>query len=406
MNTFHNESAGDILQQNSSNPSLLFVDDDQDVQAAARLLFRRRGIKMLSAYDTQEALTQLAVHSFDLVLLDLNYSKGATNGAEGLALLKDILILRPDLPVVVVTGHSGVTIAVEAMRAGACDFVMKPWNNDRLGNLVDKILDGRKSETTAESESILIIASPDMKRIVAEADRLAPTRAPLIICGPSGSGKTVLAQRIHALSRNTDPIRMIYAEECNRLPEGGGSWIFRDIEALAPSLQRQLADRLDGGEAVRVIALTSQDRKTLEAQLEPRLMLLLGMVTFVIPPLNERPDDIPAMAMHFLRYFASRHGLPEPVMEARHLAALQAGLWPQNVRSLRAMIERAVLMGTWETPSESPNASGDGTPTLRDAERSLIETALRNHSFNVTKAARELGLTRPALYRRMARYGL
>ncbi|CEF42717.1 two component, sigma54 specific, fis family transcriptional regulator [Acetobacter senegalensis] len=406
MNTFHNESAEDILHQNSSNPSLLFVDDDQDVQAAARLLFRRRGIKMLSAYDTQEALTQLAIHSFDLVLLDLNYSKGATNGAEGLALLKDILILRPDLPVVVVTGHSGVTIAVEAMRAGACDFVMKPWNNDRLGNLVDKILDGRKSETMAESESILIIASPDMKRIVAEADRLAPTRAPLIICGPSGSGKTVLAQRIHALSRNTGPIRMIYAEECNRLPEGGGTWIFRDVEALAPSLQRQLADRLDGGEAVRVIALTSQDRKTLEAQLEPRLMLLLGMVTLVIPPLNERPDDIPALAMHFLRYFASRHGLPEPVMEPRHLAALQAGLWPQNVRSLRATIERAVLMGTWETPSESPNASGDGTPTLRDAERSLIETALRNHSFNVTKAARELGLTRPALYRRMARYGL
>ncbi|MCP1195834.1 response regulator [Acetobacter senegalensis] len=406
MNTFHNESAEDILQQNSSNPSLLFVDDDQDVQAAARLLFRRRGIKMLSAYDTQEALTQLAIHSFDLVLLDLNYSKGATNGAEGLALLKDILILRPDLPVVVVTGHSGVTIAVEAMRAGACDFVMKPWNNDRLGDLVHKILDGRKSETTAESESILIIASPDMKRIVAEADRLAPTRAPLIICGPSGSGKTVLAQRIHALSRTAGPIRMIYAEECNRLPEGGGTWLFRDIEALSPSLQRQLADRLDGGEAVRVIALTSQDRKTLEAQLEPRLMLLLGMVTFVIPPLNERPDDIPAMAMHFLRYFASRHGLPEPVMEPRHLAALQAGLWPQNVRSLRATIERAVLMGTWETPSESPNASGDGTPTLRDAERSLIETALRNHSFNVTKAARELGLTRPALYRRMARYGL
>lgn len=226
MNTFHNESAEDILHQNSSNPSLLFVDDDQDVQAAARLLFRRRGIKMLSAYDTQEALTQLAVHSFDLVLLDLNYSKGATNGAEGLALLKDILILRPDMPVVVVTGHSGVTIAVEAMRAGACDFVMKPWNNDRLGDLVHKILDGRKSETTAESESILIIASPDMKRIVAEADRLAPTRAPLIICGPSGSGKTVLAQRIHALSRNTGPIRMIYAEECNRLPEGGGTWLF------------------------------------------------------------------------------------------------------------------------------------------------------------------------------------
>ncbi|AQS88462.1 two-component system response regulator [Neoasaia chiangmaiensis NBRC 101099] len=394
------------MSQPDAKPLLLFVDDDPDIQSAARLLFRHRRLEIVCANDAQSALTQLATHAVDLVLLDLNYSRGATSGAEGLTLLKDMLVLRPELPVVVVTGHSGVTIAVEAMRAGARDFVMKPWHNDRLATLIEKLLAGRTTGRETAGEPAMIVASAALGRIVGEADRLAPTRAPIVICGPPGSGKTLLARRILALSRDAGSETLIRAEECDTLPEEHGNWLIRDVETLTPTIQRRLADSLERVNPPRVIAVSSLDRNVLEARLDPRLMLHLGMVVLTIPPLDRRPDDIVALVTHFSHYFATRHGLPEPDVDDVCLASLKAAVWPQNVRSLRATVERAVLTGTWHVPSCERHGSADGPATLHDTERMLVETALRKHGFNVTQAARELGLTRPALYRRMARYGL
>jgi DNA-binding NtrC family response regulator len=400
-----NRSEG-LMSQRDAKPLLLFVDDDADVQSAARLLFRHRGLDVVCADNAQSALTQLATHAVDLVLLDLNYSRGATSGAEGLALLKDMLVLRPDLPIVVVTGHSGVTIAVAAMRAGARDFVMKPWNNDRLATLIEKLLAGQTTGRETAAEPAMIMASAALGRIVVEADRLAPTRAPIVICGPPGSGKTLLARRILALSRDAGSETLIRAEECDTLPEEHGNWLIRDVETLTPTIQRRLADRLESADPPRVIAVSSLGRNVLEARLDPRLMLHLGMVVLTIPLLDQRPDDIVALVTHFSHYFATRHGLPEPDVDDVCLASLKAAVWSQNVRSLRATVERAVLTGTWQAPSHERHESADGPATLHDTERMLVETALRKHGFNVTQAARELGLTRPALYRRMARYGL
>lgn len=406
MTTFRNEVSETDTSHEADLPCLLFVDDDRDIQIAARLLFQRRGIKILSAYDAAEALTLLASHPVDLVLLDLNYSKGARSGAEGLALLKDMLVLRRDLPVLVVTGHSGVSIAVEAMRTGATDFVMKPWNNDRLVSLVTSVLEKCGRNHGSEPEPVLIRASEAIKRIVNEADRIAPTRACVLVSGPPGVGKMLLARRIHALSQEAGSPQSFSAEDCDDLPEEGGVWICREIQRLSPTLQRRLTDRLDGSAPPRVIALTSLDPAALSAHLQPKLMLHLGMVRLAIPPLRERPEDIAALASHFLHYFSTRHGLPEPECDAGRIAALQAETWPQNVRELRAALERVVIMGEWQL-SASKAANQTSEPlTLRDTEKSLVEAALRRHSFNVTQAAKELGLTRPALYRRMARYGL
>lgn len=406
MNASHDDMSEKNATHHDAAPCLLFVDDDRDIQVAARILFQRRGINMLSAHDAAEALTRLASHPVALVLLDLNYTKGARTGAEGLALLKDMLVLRPDLPVLVVTGHSGVSIAVEAMRAGATDFVMKPWNNERLVNLVSKTLEKSRVSHSSETDPVLIVASQVMKQCVADVDRIATTRAPILISGPAGVGKMLLARRIHALSNDTGALHVLDAEDCEALPEEGGVWIFRNSEALSASLQRHLTDRLDERSPPRVIALSSLEPHTLRSRLQPKLMLHLGLVTLKIPPLSERPDDIPALAAHFLHYFSVRHMLPEPELDAARSAALQAEVWPQNVRSLRAAVERAVIMGGWQASPEGPGNQAEETQTLRDTERSLIEAALRRHSFNVTQAARELGLTRPALYRRMARYGL
>lgn len=394
------------MVQHNEKPLLLFVDDDPDVQSAARLMFRHRGLEIVCAHDGQSAMTQLAAHAIDLVLLDLNYSKGATSGAEGLALLKDMLIMRPGLPVVVVTGHSGVAIAVAAMRAGARDFVMKPWNNERLVNLIEKILASRPVERETTTEHAMIVASAALERVVAEADRLAPTRAPIVICGPPGSGKTLLARRIFALSHDAENEILIHGEECNELPEEQGNWLIRNVEALTPTIQRRLADRLEMVNAPRVITLSSLGRDALDARLDPKLMLHLAMVVLTITPLDQRPDDIITLVSHFSHYFATRHGLPAPDMDDICLASLKAATWPQNVRSLRARIERAVLTGTWQVPSLEQHDNAGGPTTLHDTERMLVEAALRKHGFNVTQAARELGLTRPALYRRMARYGL
>lgn len=189
MTTFRSKVRETDTAHDAGSPCLLFVDDDRDIQVAARLLFQRRRIKILSAYDAAGALTLLASHPVDLVLLDLNYTKGARTGAEGLALLKDMLVLRRDLPVLVVTGHSGVSIAVEAMRTGATDFVMKPWNNDRLVSLVTSVLEKCGHNNGVDAEPVLITASDAIKQIVSEADRIAPTRACVLISGPSGVGE-------------------------------------------------------------------------------------------------------------------------------------------------------------------------------------------------------------------------
>jgi len=420
MSQERNESVLDPASAAMQAPIILFVDDDRDVQAAARLMLHRQGFDLKSAYDAQEAMGMLAAYPVVLVLLDLNYTRGANTGAEGLSLLAEMRRYRDDLPVIVVTGHSGVSIAVEAMRAGATDFVMKPWNNERLLDCVRRALKPCDKKTAFPLEDVVIGTSPGFLALLDAIARLAPTRASLVIHGAPGAGKMLLARRLVRLASMVAgqgiACDVIEGARCVALPETQGLWIIRGFDALDPVLQTRLADRLERDDAPRVIALTSLDPRSLEARLDARLFLLLGVIRLVVPPLRERPEDIEALARHFLHYFAVRHAVSAPAMDEAALTALGTHDLPQEVRGLRVAMERVVLTGQWP---RSPNVAGNSgreavadsvpraeTATLRDNEKELIETALRRHGFNVTKAARDLGLTRPALYRRMARHGL
>lgn len=398
------------MTDSPSGPTILFVDDDIDIQSAARLLLTRRGFHVLAAHNAPEAFTRITAQNVDLVLLDLNYAPGATSGAEGLALLKELLALRPHVPVIVVTGHSGVSIAVAAIRAGAADFVMKPWSNERLITLLQNTLQNRRgAPSEIHGEQPFLCGSDLMRRLLEKADRVAATRAHILISGPTGTGKSLLARRICAHATDDVSSLSIDGESCEALPQGGDVWVIDGIERLTPPLQRALADRLDSATAPRIIALTGSIESD-PTKFHPALQLHIGTIHIALPPLEGREEDIVALARHFLRYFAARHGYPEPALDDDHLSALAARPWPQNVRELRQVMERFVLRDEVnDTAAPVPGTLSPGTlapGTLEDAERSLIETTLRRHGFNVTRAARELGLTRPALYRRMARHGL
>jgi DNA-binding NtrC family response regulator len=439
-------------EPSSDLPSVLFVDDDPDVLATAGLLLARRGFRMRAARGPEEALSQVAAEPPDVILLDLNFSPRAVSGEEGLQLLRDLLRCDPKAAVVVVTGHSGVNVAVAAMRSGAADFVMKPWSNSRLVVAVEDALRKRRvgsrppsadsgEPARAEAEPVLMLgASPPTKRVRELAARAAATPAAVLISGEPGTGKSLLARVIHAEARPARPFAVldlraapagvqeeaafVEGEGARALAEArGGDLVLDEIGWLSPALQGRLAALLTGpeGAEVRTIGLTARPRAELEGPqgLRSDLFYRLSTLEIGVPALRERREDIPVLAGHFLRLYALRYGRPERPLSTEAARMIAVGAWPGNVRALKQAIERGVILSDGpeveilglqaavpEEPAPITGPAGRAAPTLAHSEKTLIEAALKRHSFNVSRAARDLDLTRAALYRRMAKHGL
>ena len=243
----------------TESPVILFVDDDADIQKAARLLAERHGMDMVGAPDPDAAWTQIASRNVDVVLLDLNFSRGRTSGEEGFAMLRRLLAADRDAVVIVVTGHSGINIAVEAMRAGASDFVIKPWSNDKLVAALDRAVALRRIKLAAgqgaqpENDRVILGEDPAIERLRTMIDRLAPTDAAVLVTGPAGSGKSLAARVIHAASRRAgQPLVMLSAdaiedEAALRETVGqarGGTLVVDEVAALPSRLQPLLAQLL------------------------------------------------------------------------------------------------------------------------------------------------------------------
>lgn len=446
---------------------ILIADDDQDVLAALRLVFKAEHCEIVGCNSPDKALSSAKSHEFDLALIDLNYSEDTTSGREGLRLLTQLSGINPDLPVVVMTAWSSVALAVQAMQKGAGDFIEKPWDNQRLLSVVrNQIALGRsrRSEKRLAAENALlrgvenhrfIAESASMRSVIDVVTRVAPSSASILITGEHGTGKSLLARHVHSLSnRSSKPLVTVNVgglaesvfesemfghvkgaftdaqnERVGRFEMADGGTLFLDEIANIPMAQQaKLLRVLEEGEFervgssmtqaadVRVISATNtliEDLKT-EAVFRQDLLFRLNTVEISLPPLRARIDDIETLCAQFLEQARTRYGGGPVGFTDTAFAALKSHPWPGNVRELNHVIERALLMSGGEKIDEGDLQLNHATRQrvaleslpLEQAERHLIETALQRNDNNVLAAAQELGLSRSAMYRRLDKHGL
>lgn len=405
----------------SSGAAILLIDDNPAVAQAIAVTLRLAGHRLDVATSPEEAFSRLAGARYDAILLDLNFTAGETAGDEGLACLARIVADDPDARVIVITAHSGIRIAVAAMQAGARDFVMKPWrNSDLVAKIEAAIAHAAPTVRTdaaapaTQGTASLIGESAAMARVRDLIRRVGPTSAGVIVTGPPGAGRTLVASAVHAASSDGDThldrIDLRDDAAWHRLEAARGGIILRHPDRLDEIAQRRLLDRLPPD--VRCIAV-AEGATALVSALRQRI----ATVEIAVPPLRERGDDALLLARHFARMAAARHGRPSPHFTPAAEAAIVATPWPDEVRGLALAVERAMLLsddGRIDAASlAAPEMIGVATATaaapgfdLVETERAVIEAALRKHHHNVTHAAAALGLSRGALYRRMARHGL
>ncbi len=448
-------------------PVVLVADDDTDVLAALRLLLRGEGWELETATSPALALAALEKRDFDLALIDLNYARDTTSGREGLDLLERVRTLDPALPVLVMTAWGSVEGAVAAVRRGARDYVQKPWDNERLmQTLRTQVELGRAlrlGERLAQENRMLrregapemIAESPAMRGALELIRRVGPSDANVLVTGEHGTGKELVARLLHASSSRAGHALVTVnvgglaegvfeselfghvkgaftgasAERAGRFELAHGGTLFLDEIANVPLAQQaRLLRVLQTGEFERVgssrsravdVRLVSATNADLRAEcgagrFREDLLFRINTVEIHLPALRERREDIPALARYFLGRHARRYRKPLAGFEDAALEALLAHAWPGNVRELDHVIERAVLMAR-----DDPVRAGDlalraadsrgpalDELTLDEAERLLIQRALQRCDGNVSEAARLLGLSRSALYRRLERHAL
>ena len=373
------------------------VDDDPDIALAARLALRDMFERVETLNSPAELLPLLKNENPDVILLDLNFERAKTDGREGLDYLARIMAVDPDAAVVIITAHGGVSIAVEAIKAGASDFVAKPWSNERLEatvrsaaalrrSRVDARMErGRATELAQSPDTPLLGTSPAMQRVRLLIERAAPTDAKVLILGENGTGKEIVAREIHRLSRRSDkPMVSIdlgatsetlfeselfghakgaftgaAGERIGRLKAADKSTLFLDeIGNLPLHLQPKLLTALEQREVlpvgsnkpiaidVRVIAATNvaPDQLADEKRFRQDLLFRLNTIEIELPPLRQRRDDIPVLLDHYLRLYERKYDKPSRQLPPALLEALIEHDWPGNVRALRHAAERAVIM--------------------------------------------------------------
>jgi DNA-binding NtrC family response regulator len=440
--------------------TVLVIDDNPAVSQALTLLFGLHDIRTLTALNPQKGLAALSDERVDLVIADMNFSADTTSGEEGAALFRALRAQQPDLPVVLLTAWTHLESAVQLVKAGAADYIGKPWNNDKLLATVENLLElaeanrerqrlqdeqRRRRERLAQQYDLcdIVFASDAMERVVELACRVARSDVRVLITGPNGAGKERIAQIVHANSAvrtgpfvaincGAIPAELIEAElfgaeagaftGANRARTGrfdaanGGTLFLDEIGNLPLAGQVKLLRVLETGQfemlgssktrtaQVRILSATNADLPTLirEGRFREDLYYRLNVIEIGLPALADRPADILPLARHFLGDSLQ--------LSDDAAAALQAHDWPGNVRELRNSIERARLLARDSIVAAADlNLPAPQRAPSRETEhfsREVLEASLREAGGNISRAAQSLGLSRQALYRRLERFNL
>ncbi|MFN8342142.1 MAG: sigma-54 dependent transcriptional regulator [Cyclobacteriaceae bacterium] len=449
---------------------ILMIDDDEDVLLAAKMLLKKYNYHVIIEKNPNKIPFLLNNDSYDVILLDMNFSKDTTSGKEGFEWLGQIKERDPQAVVIMITAFGDVEMAVRALKEGATDFILKPWQNEKLiatistaiklkksYNEVDKLRKAKQllEEQISQPFRDIIGTSAAMQEVYTLIDKVAKTDANVLILGENGTGKELIARAIHQKSLRHDAsfvsvdmgaiTETLFESELFGHKKGaftdaredragrfeianGGTLFLDEIGNLSMSLQSKLLSALQSRKVTRVGSNQSADvdirlicatnmpllQMVGEGRFRQDLLYRINTVEIHIPPLSERVDDIPMLANHFLAYYSRRYHKDVATIGGEAMTKLKKYAWPGNVRELQHAIERAVIMADSSTLQESDflfsrkTTEHPGTDTLNldEVEKAAVVKALQLHNGNISKAADELGLTRASLYRRMEKYGV
>jgi two-component system response regulator HydG len=440
--------------------TILAVDDDHDVLTAARLLLQQHFERVLTSADPQQIDAITERERIDVFLLDMNFAIGRNSGAEGLHWLGHILEKDPDAVVVLMSAFGDLNIAVRAMREGAADFVLKPWQNDKLIATLNVAAALRRSRATVSALSAprplpdMVAESPAMQKVLRIVERVAPTDANVLLRGENGTGKELIAQALHRQSARAGrglvavdlgavaeslfeselfghkkgAFTDAHADRAGRFQAAQEGTLFLDeIGNLPSALQTKLLRVLENREVlplgsdqavtidVRLISATNQplEKLVLEGRFREDLLYRINTIEIELPPLRERLEDLPALVSHFVLGCARKYRMSEKTVSEAAIASLRSHRWPGNVRELAHAVERAMILSDGSILeaadfhiTEAAGHAGTASLNLEENERRMIVHALELAGDNISHAAAALGITRAALYRRIDKFGL
>ncbi|HZB88200.1 MAG TPA: sigma-54 dependent transcriptional regulator [Terracidiphilus sp.] len=446
---------------------VLVADDQPHILEAVELLLEPQGVHVETVRSPQLLLEALGQSDYDVVLIDLNYTRDTTSGQEGLDLLARLKEIDPRLPVIVMTAWGNIDLAVESIKRGARDFIQKPWENERLVSLIrvhaelhQALRRARQLELEnrllrAEGMPEFVAGAPSMRPVLELIAQVGPSGANVLITGEHGTGKEIVARLLHAASPRSRAA--LVTVNAGGLPEGtfeseifghvkgaftdartdrigrfelanGGTLFLDEIANVPIRQQAKLLRVLENGELervgssqtrrvdVRVLSATNADlhEEAKTGAFREDLLFRLNTVEIHLPPLRERREDIPLLAAHFLNRNRTRYRKQVTGFSASAMQQMMQYPWPGNVRELEHAVERAVLLARGEeiepanlavTPARGAVPSFDNM-SIDEVEALLIRKVMRRCTGNISQAAEALGLSRAALYRRIEKYGL
>ncbi len=446
--------------------TILIVDDDPDVLTAVKLLLKPQVAEIITEKNPENINWLLQRNEVDLVLLDMNFNSAINTGNEGLYWLRKVKDWKPNVCVIMITAYGDIDLAVRSLKEGANDFVVKPWHNEKLIDTIKDLLDKKEggakpvknSVKSGGSDTSILGESEVMQDIFYKVNKIAPTDANILLLGENGTGKDLMAKAIHERSLRADkPFIKVDVgaltdtlfeselfghkkgaftdareDRTGRFEDAQGGTLFLDEignislqqqAKLLTILQNRQVTRLGTNKAVdidiRLICATNVPMSELanENRFRKDLIYRINTVEINMPPLRRRAEDIVILAKHFAKQYAGKYLKPAMDFDGPALTKLKSYNYPGNVRELQYTIERAVIMADestlrpddlifsiLETPTD--NALNDDNIQLSTLEKNAILKVIEKHNGNITRAAKELGLTRTALYRRLSKYDI